>query len=398
MRDAISRKRTIRAAGLMVVFLGVSAEIFFASCAPRSRVQRKTAPAITAVRISPEHQPDVATPAFGGTVEGVGLPVGSTDLVQLELRNQEGGRVDARFISIPTIGAVALGAGTFTLHSLNLAPGKYQVCAALSKMTPVCAQIWLQQQDPRKRTCRDKFLVAMQANPKFGCRCERGEIRLGNTRPDGHLGQFVQGNLPLGSNMTGPYARGSVKGARLTSTFKFEAHFEVQAVNDPGRPQECSEIEWAALTYSHLCPELQLKNETIVRNEGLPGETVAHASSGGTVAPYDSGANAALLTDGDGYGYQYPVRLNDENVRGWIKAYEPGIVHWIDGPGISFQPGQDFAGDEPMHQDISFLSYVHGSSGLDQDNCDCRFAIRSAIIDANGRAREPQVLKQPECL
>jgi hypothetical protein len=84
-------------------------------------------------------------------------------------------------------------------------------------------------------------------------------------------------------------------------------------------------------------------------------------------------------------------------VDGALKAHEKNIIHWLDAPGLFAKPKDKFENLLPMSQKAYFHSFVHGTTGKDEDSCDCYFGMNTGVVDADGAAQASVLLKKPEC-
>jgi hypothetical protein len=378
------------------IILGAAWAVSAGCQAPRGGAQ---APVVTAVQLPAMFEADPSDRrGLYFVVRGADLDPASTERVQLALRDESGTAVRARFSHEPTVQDLFFGDGEVVLDVIGsaLTPGKYEICAALASNPTqlVCGafQFLLAGRTP----CERKFLEVVEQNPGFGCRCDVGLVRVEPTeKPDGALGEFVSGNS------FGSVHEGNLTAARITSAFKYEAHFAVELVNDPGVPPECSAAEWFDLAVRLLCTQGQDTNRTTTFRVGAPDETAFDKQDAtGRSFPYDSRKRRPESFAQDGHGYRIPgASQQEEALRGVLKAHEagPGRVHWLDAPGIHRRAPGGLRGLVPSRQDSFFRMFVTGSTGREGDDCACFVGLRTGVVDGQGAAQPSTVLVEPFC-
>jgi hypothetical protein len=175
-------------------------------------------------------------------------------------------------------------------------------------------------------------------------------------------------------------------------------------VNDPGVPQQCSQEVWMLQIMGFLCREGQTINWTW-DSDGAPpmhANTSAAVVAGnppppGTDARFDPRPDSRMVRDG--HGYRMPIDTPSTDTQAYfngpIKSHDNWLIHWTDHPG-GYRVPSDLFKPVASWKDHYFHAYVHGSSGRDEDNCDCYMSVRTAVAGTSGRAG-PSSAGQPEC-
>ncbi|MBO6757808.1 MAG: hypothetical protein JJ902_15850 [Roseibium sp.] len=235
--------------------------------------------------------------------------------------------------------------------------------------------------------------------PGIGCRCKAGVIRMSAKQKNhGGLGTFTN---VVGGASYGPYHRTDKAKKLITSTYKFEPHFEIEIVNRPKKPGGLDAKTWAALetVFPYLCPEGQRLNGTHTFHAGTPREVKLHKKQKvgqNTVEfPYKETEDIKKFI-WDAHGYRQTGK-GKTTVKGNVKAHDKNIVHWLDAPGLNMKGQKVFLKISPVHAQYYFHSFVHGSTGKKGDNCDCFFGLKTGVLDKNAEAVAPTILKKPVC-
>jgi hypothetical protein len=363
-------------------------------------------PVLTAILVPEVFKADeVAHRVMLFGVEGKDLTPGDTTPIFLWLKDAEGEEVEAVFTHEPTVDDLVFGRGQVGLDVIasGLPPGRYEVCGAIASLTrAVTACSFFQVALPPLSPCELAWVLAVRDHPDFGCQCRSGAIRAAPAdSPDSSLGQFT---AAAGGNHFGEFHQGDVSAATLTSNFKFEAHFEVDIVNDPGRPQQCSDAEWQRLTLA-LCDEGQMADYSIhlrartQREEAIAGRHQTETNSVGRrrLVPYDPMPRHDNQMTWDGHGYRVPGSSLSPAVSGNLKSHDaPNLIHWLDAPGLTQAPGARMRAVAPAYQDTFFWSFVHAGGGGNGD-CDCTYGLRTGVVDADGSAGASSVIRPVDC-
>ena len=213
----------------------------------------------------------------------------------------------------------------------------------------------------------------------MGCRCASGTVKIAATdHPDGSLGTFVPGGNTMGIFDT---ASNVTKDARFSSLAKFEPHFTIEIQKDPGVPAKCTKEEWQRLSMS-LCSEGQEINYTHHEMAG-GADTAKPYKRDGKEYPFDKRKGASFGQDG--HGYKKPSESGSPQVLGTLKAYDPpNIIHWLDAPGLYNASSATWKPKLPTFDENYFHTYVHGTSGKPEDNCDCYHYVKDVALAADG--------------
>ena len=261
----------------------------------------------------------------------------------------------------------------------------------------------LDQGDPieKPKKGREEYVARLkELFPDIGCRCKSGTVRMDPADTNhGSLGSF---GAALGGAAYGPFHQSDAAAGTETSVYKFEPHFEIEIINPPKKPDGMDEKNWSAIEklLPALCEEGQKVNGTTTIKRGTPAEDSAPLKDK-TVTPekeypYEDTTDETKFT-WDAHGYRQPGKSADPDITGAMKAYDTNVIHWLDAPGLTAKPTATMKRYGPMSQKNQFLSFVHGTTGKDEDNCDCFFGIESGVVDANGKAGPSVLLKKPEC-
>jgi hypothetical protein len=336
----------------------------------------------------------MSSPTLFFELEGADLSPLDQRAVVLSLVDAEGRAVDAVFTHVPLLSDLMLGNTMVGLRAFDskVAGGAYRLCGNIAgSLTGVCADIFFQMVE--LTPCQQAFIAASLENPSFGCACRRGEIRHDPAaQPDGSLGAFTE---LVGGNRFGPFARTDAQNGTHTSVYKFEAHFEIEIVNDPGVRQPCSQDEWRQLAMTFLCSEGQFVNSTHRFLAGTPDqfEIPLRNPQTGRAVPYNPKPTHADQLTLDGHGYRVPGESRSPSVTGTLKAHDsPNTVHWLDVPGFWQASLAKLGRLAPVEVDTFFRSFVHGSAG--QPDCDLYFGARTGI-PAGGAGGDAELLQTP---
>ncbi len=236
--------------------------------------------------------------------------------------------------------------------------------------------------------------------PEMGCRCKSGAIRLDpGDANHGSLGAFTD---IVGGKQYGEYHLTDKTKSTYTSVYKFEPHFEIEITKPPSKPEGMDAAEWSEVEklFPLLCPEGQEENHTITFKIGKADQEErpkkVKTATGDKEYPYAETTEPDKLT-WDGHGYRETGRSKEPPVDGALKAHEKNIIHWLDAPGLFAKPKDKFENLLPMSQKAYFHSFVHGTTGKDEDSCDCYFGMNTGVVDADGAAQASVLLKKPEC-
>lgn len=237
--------------------------------------------------------------------------------------------------------------------------------------------------------------------PGIGCRCKSGAIRLAPADTNhGTLGAFTD---VVGGAQYGPFHKTDAAAGTLTSVYKFEPHFEIEILNAPAKPDGLDAAAWSDVekAFPVLCSEGQRINSTLTLARGKTDEKKideeAKDAAGATKKyPYELTEDPDKMT-WDGHGYRAPSDSGSATIKGALKAWDRNIIHWLDAPGIAAADKKVMARAAPSSQSSNFHAFVHGTTGKDEDNCDCYFAMETGIVDANADAAASVLLKNPEC-
>lgn len=329
-------------------------------------------------------------------VVGEGLDPTDATVVEISLLDAlEGAPVEVVLTNTITLSDVAVSDGIVAIDvfTLPLPEGDYEVCAEAEGLEALdCVPLGIREAQPSP--CEIAFHKLQEAHPDFGCRCDSGDIRRAATEsPDGTLGTL---SAAVGGNTLGAFDDGNLnKNATVSSLFKFEPHFTVEIVNDPGMPEECSEQEWAELAIG-LCSQGQDLNKTLTLKLGTPDEqTESTDRTTGDQIPYDPRPEAEMRQDG--WGYTQEATSGSSAVTGKVKSHDaPNIIHWLDAPGMHSGTSADWLPWLPVKKEHYFHSYVHGTTGRDEDSCDCYFSVTSVVLNADG-STGVSTITDPDC-
>jgi hypothetical protein len=381
---------------------------------------------------------DPANPRLHVAVSGESLDLRSTTPVLITVSAPDGLALDVRPSHVATVGELRLMSGTVALELPDgPLPELIRVCAQAAGLegrpcalvelaragTPIDSDGGPGQEDggdggdggdardggdtadvPESKAEMDvRAVERIRARlralfPNIGCVCTRGQIRTAaNEAPHDPLGQFT---AAAGGNTFGESHKGTKTDATLTSTFKFEAHFEYRITGDPQKPANMTDANWAKVKalFPYLCSEGQKTNRTFTFLEGKPGQFTRDDSRNGVSYPFSATDDGTKL-DWDGHGYVAPSNAAPgEAVRGALKAHAPeGVVHWLDAPGYHEVEPAAFEGLVPTRIDNYFHAFLHGTTGNPQDDCDCRLGIRSGVVDGEGRAQASSIVSPVNC-
>jgi len=293
-----------------------------------------------------------------------------------------------------------------------------RICAQtkMAKGRP-CADVDLYRQgNPIEETPDDiakERAAQLKLNPKLACRCTSGQIKISTSeKPDGSLGSFTKS---AGGNKFGNHHAKNAATKLTTSTFKFQAHFEVAIDNGYMLNQPPPVVKSLGYNprarHAVMCTEGQRINGTITRRVGKPDQVVSHSKlldkkkKVKKQLPYKASTDVnEFVWDNHGYRRTGSAPPKDKAINGTLKAYEPGpaleqtaTIHWLDAPGLHQVNEAYVLRNAPSHQDTYFHAFVHGSTGKAEDNCDCYFGIRSGVLNADGTPGASKILVKPVC-
>ncbi len=321
------------------------------------------------------------SPTIPVLVEGGGIPPGgSADRLVFTVEDAAGRRLEAVSSRDLDLADLSWGQGHTGIRVLppSDAQGRIKICAsvpAAPSMGTVCAMTDVTV--VLHGDCIEEFEDLKRRNPGFGCRCLKPAaiVKLRPQEdPDGSLGSFTPA---AGGDALGPYDEGHLdRTDTFTSIGKFEPHFEIEIFGDPGRPRKCSQREWEHLT-AGMCPEGQRVNATI---HFAKGTADAKDIPNGDSPLYDPRVGGRTGPD----NYTSPEKSASPLVVGKKKSHDGTLVHWLDAPGARSRSSAAHQSKKPMHVDYYFHSYVHGSTGKKEDDCDCYLTVKTVVINADG--------------
>jgi hypothetical protein len=278
------------------------------------------------------------------------------------------------------------------------------ICAS-SKVLPgnPCAVVQLLDDGnplDRQIKAKEELQKLLKENfPGIGCRCKSAVIRMEPANAShGTLGTFT---LLAGGVQYGEFHGTNNSNGTFTSVYKFEPHFEIEILNRPPKPAGFSEDGWTFLqsTFPALCDEGQNVNGTTTTRKGLPDEKSVFIERETLVAtesfPYEDTTDPKKFTQ-DGQGYRSTGQSLSPSVQGRIKTWDANIIHWLDAPGFASKPQAIVRKAIPISQKNQFHAFVHGTTGKDEDDCDCFFGLETGVVDLTG-AEASRLLKKPEC-
>lgn len=370
-------------------------------CAPIT-VLEPTLPNIEDMRIKAINVPAVFnvhpydSPVMLFSINGAQLDPLSELKVNVRLLDARGVPVEAPFTNSLTVQDIALDDGVVGIVLTDLPGGAYRICADIERIADVVACVPFRIVLLTLAACDQAVDNLINQNANFACKCVMGGIRhAAADAPDGTLGSFVRA---AGGNTFGSHKNGRV-GGRLTSIFKFEPHFTVEFVNEPAKPAACTDDEWFKAKAAKLCDQGQNISATTIFRVGAANEILAPKKVGNDSFPYTVTRTAANFTK-DGHGSKKPATAaNGTALQGAQKSHDaPDLLHWLDAPGYFDIPaGAVFNRFLPQHTHNYFHTYVHGSTGREEDNCDCYFGVKTGVINAAGRAEDASLLTVPQC-
>ena len=278
------------------------------------------------------------------------------------------------------------------------------ICAHSEEIAgnPCAAVELLDRGDPLEEAIKDKqdtVDLLKKQWPTIGCRCKSASIRMDPADTNhGSLGAFTD---TVGGAKYGPYHNTDNAAGTYTSVYKFEPHFEIEIINRPDKPDGTEAAAWAEIEkiFPALCGEGQKINGTATMNKGLPGEKAVpmevEVPLGTESFPYEDTTDPAKFT-WDGHGYRVTGDSPSPKIKGAVKAWENNIIHWLNSPGYAAKRQVRINPAVPISQKNQFHAFVHGTTGKDEDDCDCFFGLETGVVGANG-AEPSVVLKKPEC-